>query len=491
MVEIGDSSFPSVGIWPLCHTENMQRGNSRQKALEINMNSDIYGTFAEIGAGQEVVRQFFRAGGAAKTIAKSMSAYDMIVSDAIYGKEASGRYVCEERLLKMLKREYDQLIKRLENERSSQCSYFVFADTVVTKNIKTRKDGHGWLGVRFQSSPAVAPSEVILHVCLHDRHNLQQQEALGIIGVNIIHACYNYTEDMKVFINALMDDLSRSRIEVDMIRISGEAFKKIDGRLLALELVKQNLTSAVMFNGQGKVVQASNELYKRNILVKRGSFRPPTLVNMDMMETGLAAFLKDIGSEKKSNVVVLPEISMNKLLDKGEMDNADFLARIDLLVHLNHYVLITNFHNFHNLNDYLTDQTNQKVAIVLGVYNLEEIFDEKRYERYKYGLMGGIGTLLGHQTKLYVYPAAKDVVRKAGNSISSRNIKINPKHSLLLDFLLKNDFIHDIDNFNQDYAHIWSRQVLRMIQSNEAGWEKKIPSSIVKILKSKKLFLLS
>ena len=334
-------------------------------------------------------------------------------------------------------------------------------------------------------------SEVILHVCLHDRHNLQQQEALGIIGVNIIHACYNYTEDMKVFINALMDDLSRSRIEVDMIRISGEAFKKIDGRLLALELVKQNLTSAVMFNGQGKVVQASNELYKRNILVKRGSFRPPTLVNMDMMETGLAAFLKDIGSEKTSNVVVLPEISMNKLLDKGEMDNADFLARIDLLVHLNHYVLITNFHNFHNLNDYLTDQTNQKVAIVLGVYNLEEIFDEKRYEKYKYGLMGGIGTLLGHQTKLYVYPAAKDVVHKAGNSISSRNIKINPKHSLLLDYLLKNDFIHDIDNFNQDYAHIWSRQVLHMIQNNEAGWEKKIPSSIVKILKSKKLFLLS
>ena len=467
----------------------MQRGNLRQKAMEINRNPDIYGTFAEIGAGQEVVRQFFRAGGAAGTIAKSMSAYDMVISDAIYGKEASGRYVCEERLLKILAREYDQLIKRLGNERSSNSSYFVFADTVTTKNFVTKKEGHGWLGVRFQNIPRAEPSEVVLHVCFHDRNNLQQQEALGVIGVNIIHGCYNYAQDMKVFINALMDDLDRSRIEVDMIRISGDAFKNLDGRLLALELVKQNLTSAVLFDDKGKVVQASNELYKKYILVKRGSYRPPTLVNMDMLETGLTAFLKDIGREKKSDIVVLPEISMNKLLDKGEMDNADFLARVDLLIHLGYRVLITNFHNFHNLNDYLTDYTNQRVAIVLGVYNLEEIFDEKRYKEYKFGLMGGMGTLLGHQTKLYVYPAAKDGTHKAGNSISTNNMKIDPKQRLLLQFLQVNGFIHDIDDFNQDYAHIWSRQVLRMIQNNETGWEKKVPSSIVKILKSKKLFL--
>ncbi|MCY4524305.1 MAG: hypothetical protein OXB84_06165, partial [Halobacteriovoraceae bacterium] len=227
----------------------MSRGNTRQKATEINMKSDIYGTFAEIGAGQEVARQFFRAGGAANTIAKSMSAYDMVVSDAIYGKASSGRYVCEERLLKMLQREYDQLIKRLSDQKASQHSFFVFADTVMTKNPKSERDGHGWLGIRFQSSPKSEPNEVILHVRLHDRQNLQQQEALGIIGVNIIHACYNHRQDMKTFINALMDDLGRDRLEVDMIRASGKAFKKFDSRLMALELVKQNLTSAVMFDG--------------------------------------------------------------------------------------------------------------------------------------------------------------------------------------------------------------------------------------------------
>ena len=456
--------------------------------MEINRDLNVYGTFAEIGAGQEVVRQFFRAGGAARTVAKSMSAYDMVVSDAIYGKEASGRYVCEERLIKMLTREFNQLIKRLGNARTSKCSYFAFADTVATKGADGNKEGHGWLGVRFQHIPRAKPSEVILHVCLHDRQNLQQQEALGIIGVNIIHACYHYTNDMQEFVNALMDDLDRNRIEVDMISVSGRAFKNLDGRLLALELVKQNLTSAVMFNCKGKVVQASNELYKKYILVKRGSYRPPTLVNMDMLTTGLSAYLKDIGRDKKSDVMVLPEISMNKLLDKGQMDNADFLARIDLLGHLGQYVLITNFHNLHELNNYLIERTNQKIAIVLGIYNLEEIFDENSYEKHKLGLLGGLGTLLGHQTKLYVYPVAKDGVHKAEKSLSSSDMKIEAKCRPLLEYLQINGFIHDIDNFNQDYAHIWSRQVLQMIQSNEAGWEKKVPASIVEILKSKKLF---
>ena len=300
--------------------------SSKQKALEINLDPRIYGAFAEIGAGQETARHFFQAGGAAGTIAKTISAYDMAMSDAIYGKEESNRYVCEPRLLKMLTREFNLIVKRLASTRPDDTCFFAFSNTVAAKSFKGTSDGHGWLGVRFQAYPKAPPSDAIIHIKMFDRENLQQQETVGQVGVNLIHACFNFCHDHETFVKALMEGLSRDRIEIDMIRIEGPAFKGEDSRVWSLELVKRGFTDGVMFDSKGNVLQVSDTLYKKNILICRGSYRPPTLVNIDMLETGLKNFSQELPDSEKNSMVVLPEISMTKFLERGSFNNEDFLV---------------------------------------------------------------------------------------------------------------------------------------------------------------------
>lgn len=460
--------------------------NSEQKALEINLNDNIYGTIAEIGAGQEVARYFFRAGGAAGTIAKTISAYDMIVSDTIYGKEKSGRYVCEDRLQKMLEREYEQLETRLREVRGKQTQFFAFADTVAAKSFRSTGDGHGWLGVKYQHKAGAKPSECIIHVRLKDNENLQQQEVLGIIGVNLIHSCFNHTSDSISFADSLEERLSSQRIEIDMIRVCGEAFKNVDNRVLSLELVKRNFCKAIMFDSDGSAIQATDALYKKNVLVCRGSFRPPTYVNMDMLETGLATFKKDLETQEHKNIMVLPEISMSKLKERGQVDNADFLARVDILAALGHKVLITSFENYFELNTYLEKYSKKNVSFVLGVYNLEEIFDLSKYESYAFGPLAGIGALFGKKTKLYVYPGHDE--NKPEKMLTTTSVKVDDKLTFLLMYLMENGLLIDIEDYNVSYSSIWSRTVLRMIQDGVDGWEKMVPPLVSKTVKKKCLF---
>tara|TARA_R110000868_G_scaffold159516_17_gene388456 strand:- start:12309 stop:13712 length:1404 start_codon:yes stop_codon:yes gene_type:complete len=455
----------------------------KHKALEINLDKSIYGAFAEIGAGQEVVRHFFRAGGAAGTIAKTMSAYDMKFSDDIYGKEPSGRYVCESRLVKMLEHEYSLMLERLDS-RAADTRFFAFADTVAAKSYSGKGESHGWMGLRFQHDPKAAASEVIIHVKMLDIENVQQQEALGVIGVNLVYAAYKHSEDRERFVTELMDGLTTERLEIDMIRVSGPAFSKIDSRLLSLELVKRNYCQAVMFAADGKVLQASDALYKKNIILCRGSYRPPTLVNLDMLERGQACFQKLLGSDK-GEILVLPEISMNNLRDRGEVDNEDFLARVDLLTVLGRPVLITNYQDFGDLNDFISTYNRAQVAFVMGYYSVSELFDETKYLNVKDGILGSLGRLTGHNTRILVYPSKEDD-GEGVNTVDS--LKKNAATDTLVEYLRKTGKLHDITDYSKQHFSIWSRVVLKMIQEGQPGWESMVPPSVAKRVKEKCLF---
>ena len=450
-----------------------------QKALEINLDTKIYGTFAEIGAGQEVVRHFFRAGGAAGTIAKSMSAYDMNVSNAIYGK--SGRYVSLERLQTMLGRELEQLQERLQKERGQKTAFFSFANTVAAKN----SQGNGWIGLRFQDAPGKQPGQVVLHVNMFDRSNLQQQEALGIIGVNLIYACYHYGgQKGEQFVRSLMEGLSPERIEIDMIEVKGPAFAGVDSRLWSLELVKQNFCCSVMFNPKGEVLLAKDRLYTKNILVCRGSYRPPTLLNLDMLENGYQAFKKKLPSTEKNNILILPEISMNRLRERGEVDNKDFLARINLLGDLGYHSMISNYQSFGELSSYLSENCRKKISIVLGYYNLEEIFDHANYQHHSGGLLGGLGDVFGHRTTLYCYPGHGE----KGRILTSNDVLGEKGTAELFGHLKAKDRLYDLTDYNRESFKIWSREVLKMIQQGEPSWEELVPPVVRQRVLTDRLF---
>lgn len=456
-----------------------------EKALKINLDKSIYGSFAEIGAGQEVARHFFRVGAAAGTVAKTMSAYDMAMSDAIYGKERSGRYVCESRLKKMLSHEYKLLETRLTDEKYEGIKFFVFADTVAAKAYGSDRPGHGWLGLKFQHEDDSAPSWVHLHVHLYDNQNYLQQEVLGRIGVNLIYACFYYLGKREKFIESLMDDLNIERVEIDMIRVEGEAFKNEDPRLFNLELIKRQYSQAVMFDESGKVCQPSEVLYKKMPLVLRGSFRPPTFVNFDMMKQGLAAIKDNTPKGEHKKIIVIPEISMAKFLERGMVENEDFLTRVDLLNALGQKVLITNKESFSELNSYLMELTRETISFVVGIYNLQHIFDPKSYSKHPHGELMAIGELFSKRTQMFVYPGRDEDSKQI---LTAENTKISSCLNMIRAQLLEQGKIKNIPHYNPRYFTIWSREVVKMIENCESGWEKMVPKLVANAVKKKSLF---
>jgi len=376
----------------------------RQKALKINLARRFYGTFAEIGAGQEVARYFFQAGGASGSIAKTISAYDMIFSDSIYGKETSGRYVCESRLLKMLEKEFELLQERLGDTKGKDHQFFVFSNTVSALNFSKTNDSHGWMGVRFQHSPQSEISEVVIHVRMLDPQNVLQQDALGIIGANLIYASFFLQDQPEAFINSLMDHLDTSRIEVDFIRFGGKVFEEVDNRLMNLHLLKQGMTHAILFDEQGHVVLSADHLYKKNVLVVRGSYRPPTLVSFDMIKAGKENFAKDIGKDP-SEVVAVSEITIATIKDEaGDVTKEDFLARVDLLCALGQKTLITNYPQYYKLANHFARLNAPHLGLQLGIYNFQQVFTDTEYTNLEGGILSALGQLFRDNVKVYIYP---------------------------------------------------------------------------------------
>jgi hypothetical protein len=453
-----------------------ERLDTHQKALRINLDNTKYGTFAEIGAGQEVARWFFRVGAAAGTIAKSISAYDMTVSDAIYG--ATGRYVSRQRLETMLDYEYRLMYERLASKRAEHTRFFVFADTVAAKSY-TRKDNcHGWMGIRFQTSPGLEPSQIILHGTLLDRENLAQQEAIGILGVNLIHGALYERDDPSSLIKGLLDDLTVERLEVDLIEFSGPGFSRVDNRLMSLELVHCGLSGAAMFRADGKVIQPADAFYKRPILLLRGSFRPVTNVTVDMLHCALAAFVQEPANQGEE-VLVVTEMTLNNLLEGNAIDNRDFLDRVDLLGTLGRPVLITSFGEFYRLANYLQRHTSKLIGLVMGVPTLREIFEEKYYTQLAGGILESFGRLFKNDLKLFVYPLRDP---KTGAIITASNLRVATKLQHLYDYLIENQHIRPIRDYNPENLPIFSKDVYQRMQEGDPTWVHDVPPGVALLI---------
>lgn len=455
--------------------------NTHQKCLEINLDATKYGTFAEIGAGQEVARWFFKVGGAAGTIAKSMSAYDMVVSDAIYG--TCDRYVSRQRLGTMLDHEFYLLCERLNAKRGESTQFFVFADTVKARSYKTMDESHGWMGIRFQTRPQAEPSQIIIHVRMLDRENLQQQEALGIMGVNLVYGAFYLNDRPEDLIISLMDGLTSERIEVDMIKFSGPDFGTVDNRLMSLQLVEKGLANAAMFTADGEVVQAGEVLYKKPILVERGSFRPVTNVTIDMLECAQAQFVQEPNVQGEE-IVVLMEMTMRNLATETGIDHRDFLERVDLLGTVGKTVLISNYGRYYRLAAYLFRYTKKMIGIAMGVPSLKEIFEEKYYTDLDGGILESFGRMFKNDLKLYVYPF-RDPVN--GSVITAGNLRVAPNLRHLYAYLVENHLIQSIEGYNRNYLPIFSRDVLHRIQQRDPSWESMVPSQVAQLIKDRGL----
>jgi hypothetical protein len=463
---------------------NLQRTvDTHTKALEINLDPRRYGTFAEIGAGQEVVRWFFRVGGAAGTIAKSMSAYDMEVSDAIYGK--ADRYVARSRLESMLNHEHELNLGRLNDSRGATTAFFAFADTVSARNFKGTNDCHGWMGVKFQSRPGDQDSQIVLHVRMLDNENALQQEALGIVGVNLLYGAFFLYSDPEVMIESLLDGLTTNRISIDMIEFSGIEFRQVDNRLMAMKLVQLGLSGAAMFDPKGAVLQPSEVLYKKNVLVERGSFRPVCHVNIDMLRAARESFSRDLGDESEGELVELMELTMRNLREEGgEVNRGDFLARADMLAASGKTVLISDYFEYYRLAAYLKRYTKAgKIAITMGAASLRELFDEKYYTTLEGGILESFGRLFKNDLRLYIYPLLD---QKTEQLTTAQNLQVAPTLRNLYAYLLENGFIRQLDNINRDYLRIFSRDALRKIRSGDSSWEQMVPPEVAAVIKKRK-----
>ncbi len=456
----------------------------KQKALRINLDPDLYGTFAEIGAGQEVVRHFFRAGGASGTIAKTMSAYDKDFSDAIYGREPLGRYVCESRVRTMLDHEYNLILERLDRDNHQNKRFFAYANTMATIDFRKKNKGHGWMGLKFQVAPDREPNAVVIHVRLHENETSLQQETIGVLGVNLLYACNFYHNDSKELLKSLYDNLTRDQVEIDMVQMDGPDFANVDNRILSLQLVKNGMTDAVIFNPDRTNMQAADVLYKKNILTIRGSFRPVTKVNFDMILKGHNKFITEYKVEKE-NLQVLFEITLNNLSADGEIDEQDFIDRADILCTLGQTVLISNYQEYYKLVDYFSNHTKSRMGLIMGVDNMIELFNEKYYRKLKGGILEAFGILFMRDLKIYLYPR-----RQSENSelITSKNFPVHPRLKPLYDYLVSNGRIVDIEDYDESVLHINSREVLKMIRESKPNWEKMVPDFVDTIIKSNHLF---
>lgn len=482
---------------------------TNRKALTLNLDAQVYGTFAEIGAGQDVAGHFFAAGGASGTVAKSMSAYDMKFSDDIYGR--CKRYVSIERLLQMLDHEYELLVERLMDTRGKDTTFFVYANTVAARNYQGTNECHGWMGIRFQLTPQSLPNDIMIHVRMLDKTTIAQQEALGIIGVNLIYGAFIYNHDYKVFIESLADNLGNSRIEVDMITFKGPAFEHLDNRVLSLQLVQQGLTNAVIFSPDGSVLQPSEVLYKKTILLERGSFRPITHINIDMISCAGAQLLQEpqvVGEE----ITVLLEITINNLFASG-FDLDDFIARVDIISSLGYTVLISNYQEYYRLSAYFRRYTQKMIGLAVGINHLLAIFDERYYEDLEGGILEACGRLFKENVKLYVYPMhatafkhylelghpnppeGKTVDPLTYEDPNMRDILITADNLLLIPsirhlylYLKENNYIEAMHGVDVSRLNIFSRDVLKLIQEGKPGWEEAIPEKVAKIIKERNLF---
>lgn len=517
-----------------------------QKALAINLNPKWYGVFAEIGAGQEVARWFFRVGGAAGTIAKSVSAYDMLISDTMYG--AAARYVTRERVEAMLEYEYLSCFLNLRKQRGRSTAFFAFADTVVARAFGRDNECHGWFGIKFQPLPGAPPSAVMLHVRMFDRTAQEQQEALGVLGVNFVHAVLAAAdraaasknhhgrhssrssssssssahapaggEVIDAVLGALLDDLDRSRIEVDAIDFTGPFFSAVDNRVAALRLVQQGLCDAALFDPSGALLVPHEALYKKNVLAVRGRFRPFTNLHNDMLMSAAQQFFCDnpVDAKKtgggggapaasassdaecvvREDTMVLLELTTRDMMEGGDLldwttnsgiQEDAFLQRIDALATMGYTVMISNYSRYFKLAAYLSTFTQEPIVIAMGVPTLRQLFKDKHYSDLPGGILEGFGRLLKFSVQLFVYPTLDP---KTGELVTADNLKVDPESQKLYEFILERGTIVPVKNFNAELLQHGdvSKRVSESIRAGTDEWEGLVPHHVREQIKSLEL----
>ena len=460
------------------------RPSIEAKALRINLNQHIYGTFAEIGAGQEVARHFFRVGGASGTIAKTISAYDKNFSDTIYGEEEDGRYVTEARLGKMLDHEMQLLESRIPKEDHPDKMFFTLANTVATIDFAKKFKGHGWMGIRFQTAPDEPYNEITLHVRFHQAEARLQQEVLGFMGVNLVYGAFYKHKEPKKILRYLYDYIDDDAIEIDTINFNGPLFKNVDNRLMSLQLVKNGMTEAVMFDSSGNNILPARILYKKNILALRGSFRPVTKVNIDMFEKSYDIFVKEANVEEDKTVVIF-EITLSNLMAQGEIDEQDFMDRAQLLCSLGHIVMISDFQEYYRLVDYFAAYTKKQMALSIGVNNFIEIFKEDYYSDLSGGILEAFGKMFYNNLKVYLYPAKNP---ESDTVINSNNLRLHPRMKDFYKFFKYNGKIVDVFDYEEEYLRIFSRDILAQIKEGKSGWENQLPEGISEMIIKNQMF---
>jgi hypothetical protein len=458
--------------------------SARDKALQVNLNARHYGAFAEIGAGQEVVRWFFRVGGAAGTISKSISAYDMKVSDAIYGPCA--RYVCRERLESMLNYEQQLNLERLSAQRGSDTAFFTFADTVSARSYRGNHECHGWMGIKFQGRPGGENNQIVIHVRMLDIENGLQQEALGIVGVNLVYgACFLAAEPEKL-LESLLDGLTTDRIEIDLIEFTGPDFAHIDNRVMSLRLVQLGLTGAAMFSADGEVLQPAEVLYKKPVLVERGRFRPVTHVNLDLARSALRAFEAEWPQDvAPGETVPIMEMTMSNLMAGGEVDLRDFISRAEVIAATGHTVMISNFSEYYRLAAYLFRYTQRRIGLAMGSQNLHAIFDEQYYTTLEGGILESFGRLFRNNLRLFIYPHLE---AETGRLVTVDSMHVPAALQHLYTHLVDRRCIVPLTDFNKDFLSIYSPDVLGKIGSGSTEWESMVPAEVAHAIKTRRLF---
>lgn len=464
--------------------QNVSSRTTKKKALRINLDDKKYGTIVEIGAGQEVARNFFRAGAAAGTIAKTMSAYDMKFSDAIYGVQEGHRYVSKARVKAMMDKEFDLVIERVADIRPKTSRFFAYAATVAAKSWGRDNECHAWCGVRMQMYPGAEPSDIIVHVRMLDKSAELQQEALGVLGVNLIYAAYYYFEDPRTVIDSLTDHIAHERLEIDSISFNGPYFEEVDNLGVNLNLIRYWKTRAVMFYANGEVAVPSEMLYKKNVLTIRGSFRPITKLNVDMINQGMATFT-EVDDVDENNTIALAEISLNDAMgnDAGDSES-DIISRARLLNSLGYNVMISDYTRYFSLRAYFRQHTKKQIGIVLGINNMRQIFNPSFYRGVEGGMLEGFGKLFPDNTCLYVYPeAAPD-----GGLTTCHDLLLEDKFKHLYKHLVINGFIKGLECSDVELFKIFSREIMKRLPQGRGDWENALPEGVAEQIINQRLF---
>ena len=464
--------------------KNVSERTTSQKALRLNLDDKKYGTIVEIGAGQEVARQFFIAGAAAGTIAKTMSAYDMKFSDAIYGVQEDGRYVSKARVKAMMSQEFDLVLERVGDVRSKSSRYFAYAATVAAKSFNRQNECHAWCGIRIQMYPGAEPSNIKIHVRMLDDNAEAQQQALGVLGVNLIYAAYYYFEDPKKIINSLTDNIKAGRIEIDSIEFLGPYFEDIDNRAINLHLIRSWKTRAIMFRADGSVAVPAEMLYKKNVLTIRGSFRPVTNLNVDMIEQGKKSFFTQADVNAK-NTIAIAEISLNDAKGQdAKVPEEDIIQRVQLLNLLGYNVMVSDYTRYFSLRAYFRQYTKMQIGIVVGMINVKQIFDEDSYRGVEGGILEGFGKLFPDNTRLYIYPE----LNAEGELSEFTSVKVQDHLRFLYRHLLENGFLAGIESSDTGLFKIYSREVLKQLKNGRGDWENSLPKPVVEEIIKHNLF---